>query len=280
MDACHHQSEDEYFVVHQISGYLYAIEEPSYYQGNFSYLLIGNEQALMFDAGASDQHDITQVIKQLTDKPLAVLPSHLHFDHIGGLNFFERIYLPDLACLSDFKDEAGLYQIPDDFHLGSIDGFKPEPIQIERLISVCDVIDLGGMTFQVLHAPGHSKDSIILYSAELNICLLGDVLYPSELYVGNVEDYEKSLAFIQSLTNSDTLFFGAHPFVTSQLPQIRMSDLELTLTVMQTIARGEAEVKKVEPSILVCEGKRHCVDERICIYTDIVFKNGLTLKYS
>ncbi|WP_407304718.1 MBL fold metallo-hydrolase [Acinetobacter sp.] len=280
MDSIKQQDQDEYFVVHQIKDYLYAIEEPSYYQGNFSYLLIGTEQALMFDAGASHQHDMTQVIKRLTDKPFAVIPSHLHFDHIGGLKFFDQIYLPDLACLICFKDDAGLYQIPDEFHLGSIDGFQPAPIQITRLLSVGDVIDLGGISFKLLHAPGHSQDSIILYSERLNICLLGDVLYPSELYVGNISDYEKSLVYIQTLTNSETLFFGAHPFVTSHIPQIRMAELELTLQVMQAIVRGEAEVRKVEPSILVREGKRHCVDERICIYTDIIFKSGLTIQYS
>ena len=279
MDTLHLQDQEQYFVIHQITEYLYAIEEPSYYQGNFSYLMIGSEQALMFDAGASPEHDMTQVIKQLTDKPFAVLPSHLHFDHIGGLKFFERIYLPNLDCLHSFKDEAGLYQIPDEFHLGSIDGFKPDPIQVEKMLDVGDVIDLGGISFQLLYAPGHSKDSIILYSDSLNICLLGDVLYPSELYVGNVADYEKSLAYIQSMTNAETQFFGAHPFVTSQLPQISMAELELTLKVMQAIARGEAKVHKVEHSILVREGKRHCVDERICIYTDITFKDGQRLEY-
>lgn len=191
MDTLHLQDQEQYFVIHQITEYLYAIEEPSYYQGNFSYLMIGSEQALMFDAGASPEHDMTQVIKQLTDKPCAVLPSHLHFDHIGGLKFFERIYLPNLDCLHSFKDEAGLYQIPDEFHLGSIDGFKPDPIQVEKMLDVGDVIDLGGISFQLLYAPGHSKDSIILYSDSLNICLLGDVLYPSELYS------QTTLLFIQ-----------------------------------------------------------------------------------
>ena len=275
-----HSTSSDTFVVHQIHECLYAIEEPNYYQGNFSYLIVGSERALMFDAGANTALDITETLSRITDLPISVLPSHLHFDHIGGLKYFDQIYLADLTCLKDFQDETGCYQIPADFHLGAIDGFQPEPIQVQGLIAIGDVIDLGGIQFKLLHAPGHSLDSIILYSEQLNICLLGDVLYPSELYVGNVQDYETSLAYIQSITNTETQFFGAHPFVTLQLPQVSLAELEKTLSVMQAIARGEAEVKKVEPSILVQEGKRHCVDERICIYTDIVFKNGTTLKYA
>ena len=34
---------DEIFIIHELTPYLFAIEEPSYYQGNFSYLIVGDD---------------------------------------------------------------------------------------------------------------------------------------------------------------------------------------------------------------------------------------------
>ena len=271
---------DETFVIHELTPYLFAIEEPSYYQGNFSYLIVGNDAALMFDAGANWQKDITQIIKKITSKRLMVLPSHLHFDHIGGLKYFENILLPDLACIRKFENDHGEYHIPDAFHHGSIDGFIPPNIQPTKLIQVNEVIDLGGIQLKVIHAPGHSEDSIVLYDFEHHILLLGDVLYPNELYVGHVEDYEKSLNLLKKYIHQDTRLYGAHPFTTSHVPQISLDDLEQTLKVLQAIRSGQAEVYTdvIEPS-LVGSGKRHCVNRRICIYTDIIFKNGNDFSY-
>ena len=67
------------FVVHKLTDFLYAIGEPNYYQKNFSYLLVGSEQALMFDSGANQKEDITSVARKITSEPLSMLPSHLHF---------------------------------------------------------------------------------------------------------------------------------------------------------------------------------------------------------
>ena len=67
------------FMVRKLTNFLYAIGEPNYYQKNYSYLLVGTDQALMFDSGANQKADITLLARKITDKPLSMLPSHLHF---------------------------------------------------------------------------------------------------------------------------------------------------------------------------------------------------------
>ena len=42
---------DDYYVVEAIDATTIAIGEPRYYQGNYSYLIIGAERAVLFDAG-------------------------------------------------------------------------------------------------------------------------------------------------------------------------------------------------------------------------------------
>jgi len=51
------------------------------------YLVIGREKALVFDTGYGFA-DCLPEIRKLTDKPLTVVDSHGHFDHISGNYLF------------------------------------------------------------------------------------------------------------------------------------------------------------------------------------------------
>ena len=56
---------DDYFLVKQLDDRTYAIGEPRYYQQNFSYLIMGSERAVLFDAGPG-YRDIRGVAESLT----------------------------------------------------------------------------------------------------------------------------------------------------------------------------------------------------------------------
>lgn len=75
---------DDYFVVETIDENVFGIGEPRYYQGNYSYLIIGERRAVLFDAGSGNR-DIVRIVRALTSLPVTVVPSHLHFDHVGAL---------------------------------------------------------------------------------------------------------------------------------------------------------------------------------------------------
>ena len=46
---------DDYFVVETVDPTTFAIGEPRYYQGNYSYLILGAQRAVLFDAGTGQR---------------------------------------------------------------------------------------------------------------------------------------------------------------------------------------------------------------------------------
>jgi hydroxyacylglutathione hydrolase len=198
------------FAVTNIAPGIFAISEPRYYQHNVSYLVVGSRRALMIDSGASTTEDITQVVHSLTDKPVAVIPTHLHFDHIGGLHRFKTIWMIDVAATRELADKSGMTRIPAERHIGTPDGFTSVPFKVEKYIKPGAMVDLGGRRIRVLYAPGHTRDEIVLYSPLDNMLFAGDFIYPAGLFSGNDKEYLQSTKSVLKAINAQTVVYGAH----------------------------------------------------------------------
>ena len=56
------------------------------------YLVVGHERACVIDT-MNGYNDLYQAVRELTDKPLTVVNTHGHPDHIFGNMFFQDAYL-------------------------------------------------------------------------------------------------------------------------------------------------------------------------------------------
>jgi hydroxyacylglutathione hydrolase len=203
---------DNYYAVAEIGDGAYAIGEPRYGQCNFSYLIVGSQRALLFDTGPGIR-DITQVVKMLTSLPIVALPSHLHFDHIGNLDRFEDVALPDLPALRaqtrDGRFSVGFYQF-----LGFVEGFKRPTFPATRWIPTGSDIDLGGRSLELISVPGHTPDSVVLLDRHSNRLFAGDFIYPSEIYAflpgANLTDYAGSARRVAGFLNDASIVYGGH----------------------------------------------------------------------
>jgi len=127
--------------------------------GDIIWLIPGETSALLVDTGFG-KYDLTAKVREITDKPLILVNTHLHPDHALGNGQFSRAYCSpaDLPLLS------WLRQMNPDF-LGSCEMI---PVQ-ERYR-----FDLGGSTIEVIDVPGHTPGSIGLLWVERRILLIGD----------------------------------------------------------------------------------------------------------
>jgi len=72
-----------WFAVYRLETGVYALYEPFQAQEVISYLVEGDERALLFDTGMG-LAPIRPVVEELTRLPVVVLNSHTHYDHMGG----------------------------------------------------------------------------------------------------------------------------------------------------------------------------------------------------
>ena len=208
------QSED-WFEVYRVDDDIYAIYEPGQFEEVISFLIIGEDFALMFDTGLGIGN-IRRVVDQLTDLNVVVLNSHTHYDHIGGNHLFDTIYGMDTEytqqrargsppdAVARFLREGWVWKpFPDNFSKAD---FQSRAFKIDKIVGEGDRIDIGGRVLEILHTPGHAPDSICLLDRDNRILLTGDSFYLAPLYThipgGSFEDYAQTAARLAGLAGS------------------------------------------------------------------------------
>ena len=79
-----------WFTIEKIDTQTFAISEYQHYEETHCYLLCGQNKAALIDTGLGVSN-IKRVVDSLTTLPVTVLTTHVHWDHIGGHGFFDRI---------------------------------------------------------------------------------------------------------------------------------------------------------------------------------------------
>ena len=130
------------------------------------YLVVGDNKACLIDTMLG-YNDLSKATSKLTDKPVIVVNTHGHPDHIYGNVYFSEAYMH-----------------PADFELAQM--FVKEPAYADILkkkgavfpslkpIKEGDVIDLGGRTLKIYELPGHTPGGIVLLLQEDRILFTGD----------------------------------------------------------------------------------------------------------
>jgi len=235
---------DDYFVVEQIDPTTLAIGEPRYYQGNYSYLIIGTERAVLFDAGTGTR-DIVPIARSLTTLPTTVIPSHLHFDHVGALGRFDKTALLDVPALRERVKDSRLTLQRYEF-LGFGQDLPTPTFRVDEWWAANTTIDLGNRRVRVLSTPGHTPTSLSLYDADRHQLFAGDFIYPGHLYAflpgASRTAYLSSTRRLLALIDPATRIYTAHmadPPAPVRAPVLEVADLKALETTLIAIERGQ-----------------------------------------
>ena len=138
---------------------------------NFSYVIADSRYAVIVDPSYNATH-LIQLVKKLNRSLPFIINTHHHRDHTAGNN-----------------------QVKNHFNCQII-AHRLSGIAKDREVEDHDLITIGELTFQVIHTPGHTPDSIcLLIDSKL---LTGDTLFVGEcgrtdLSEGNPKEMYNSL---------------------------------------------------------------------------------------
>jgi glyoxylase-like metal-dependent hydrolase (beta-lactamase superfamily II) len=136
------------------------------------------EGALLVDTGHLVHAAQTQalVAHALQGRPLSrIVNTHLHSDHCGGNATLQRAFgtpvfvPPGQAEAARAWDEEALSYAPT--------GQLCERFRVDGIVSPGEVLQAGGRRFEVIAAPGHDPDSVMLFDADHGLLLSADALW-------------------------------------------------------------------------------------------------------
>lgn len=176
------------------------------------YLVGQNDQVVMIDPGTIlDQVD--QVIEQKGYQLQAIVLTHGHADHIGGVEYFRDKYGVDVYI---HEDDEEMIKNPRQNLSQGVYGYE---ISIEDALTYHDRdrLDLGDIRLEIIHTPGHTKgSSCLLIDGNL---FTGDTLFKMgvgrwDLYGGNGDQLMNSIR-TRLFTLGDMPVYPGHGLPTS-----------------------------------------------------------------
>ncbi len=141
-------------------------------------LLRGSREALLVDSGYGLE-DVAAFAASLTDRPIRLLLTHGHYDHILGAGCFPEaaLFEEDLPLAREhefrFWRERALEAAASRGIAADEQAYLAGPEPVWKPLEE-GTIDLGGLSARVIRCPGHTRGSAVLYVPERALLLTGD----------------------------------------------------------------------------------------------------------
>lgn len=183
--------------------------------------LIYNElnECLVIDPGMyfdEEKDELAEYILRQGLKPVRLLNTHCHLDHVFGNKFIAEqyglileIHLNEQVLL-DYAPTAGLmYNLPFDNYQGEV-----------RYLQEGERIRIGEDELQIILAPGHSPGSLCFYCDKQGFLIGGDVLFQrsigrTDLPGGNFDTLARSIRTQLYTLPDATIVYPGHGPATS-----------------------------------------------------------------
>jgi glyoxylase-like metal-dependent hydrolase (beta-lactamase superfamily II) len=146
------------------------------FQENTYVLYDETKECIIIDPGCYDNRERSELASFIEDnklKPVKLINTHCHLDHVFGNGFVAETYKlqleinkQDQPVLDSYLMSAKMYGL----------NAAPSP-QPSVFLNEGDIISFGNSTLEILFTPGHSPGSITFYNREQQVMIAGDVLF-------------------------------------------------------------------------------------------------------
>ena len=140
-----------------------------------------SREALIVDPGMINEKEQKEIKAFLDANNLNLkhlINTHMHIDHAFGISYVKENYNLKLECnLEDqflaqrLNEQAKMFGLP----IPIVD------LQIDKDLKDGKKIQLGDEHISILHVPGHSPGSVVLYAPQSNFIISGDVLFNTSI---------------------------------------------------------------------------------------------------
>ena len=133
------------------------------------------KELLIVDPG--DQADVLmRKIDETGAKPVAILLTHGHFDHVTASNPLREHY--NIPVYAHDTEKPMLQAAELNPFTGSSETFE---VQVDQYLSGEPTIELAGFSIRILHTPGHTPGGVCYYFPDEKVLFSGDTLFRASM---------------------------------------------------------------------------------------------------
>jgi hydroxyacylglutathione hydrolase len=229
--------------------FMFTITPIAAFQDNYIWALCQPDNQLCVVVDPGDAKPVQEFLQQHNKQLTAILITHHHHDHIGGLTALCQDW-PDVRVIGPAAEQHKI-------------GLLTEVVRHNDTVSIENM----QLNFSVISVPGHTLGHIAFYSAPVLFC--GDTLFSAgcgRLFEGSPEQMLHSLSLLAALPDN-TQVYCTHEYTLSNLAfaayaepdNIAITDYSAKCTALRqrqqpTLPSTLAIEKQVNP-FLRCENK-------------------------
>lgn len=179
-----------------------------------TYIVSLGRECMVIDPGCSNAKEtqaITLALKTHQLKPVGLLNTHAHIDHVMGLGWFAKHH--QLQTIIHPK-EYPVYKIQPSVAEAYGLSLKDFPKTVRFWADqVLQTFEWAGQTCRVIHTPGHSPGHVCYHWPQSNILFSGDCLFKDsigrvDLPGGDAKAMNQSLRRLLQLPDSTVIYPG------------------------------------------------------------------------